>query len=166
MRLFLIVALGAMLTCGGCQRPQARLNAPPHGQTTNTSNMSATMEAMIDNGLLENMVITDLHFIPHRALLNGLGEQRLSRMALLMQEYGGQIRFSTNNQDEELVNQRVAVIKDFLAEAGLDTTSEVVKQDVAGGAGISAEEAILIKVNEGMYNPEKSNSGSNSGGGL
>jgi hypothetical protein len=117
--------------------------------------MQGTLTYMTDNALLADMTVSDMHFLPHRAQLTDLGQQRLSRLASLLDAYGGTIRFNTALTDEELITKRTETIVDFLSEAGIDTTREVVKRDMPGGEGMQATEAILIKTNEGMYNPKQ-----------
>lgn len=151
-----VVALAAVgILVVGCNSPDSRLNAPPHGRVYETNDMQGTYTYMIDNAALADMTVSDMHFLPHRALLNDLGVQRLARLAELMDAYGGTIRFNTNLTDEELADQRAAEIVSFLSESGIDTTSEVVARDLPGGEGSAATEAILIKANEGTYDPKK-----------
>lgn len=142
-----------------CQKPVSRLNAPPHGTTERPSPMQAEYTQMTDNALLEDMSISDVHFLPHRAFLTNLGEQRLTRLAALMEAYGGTIRFSTDLQDDQLVEARVAQILEFLSRAGIDTSATVLTRDLPGGTGIDASQAILIKANEGVYKPKKQKDG-------
>jgi hypothetical protein len=164
LRLLTLTATAALLGAG-CNSPNARLNAPPHGRACETSDLQGTFTYMGDNALLADMTVNDSHFLPHRAVLNDVGTQRLSRLASLMEAYGGTIRFNTGLTDEDLIGRRITVLTDFLAEAGIDTTQEVVVRDLPGGQGISATEAILIKTNEGTYDParERSQSGAETG---
>ena len=154
---FLVAGVLALLT--GCNAPDKRLNAPPHGRAEETSDLQGTFTYMTDNALLADMVVSDQHFLPHRAVLNDLGTLRLSRLASLMEAYGGAVRYSTDETDEALVRARLRTIVDFLAEAGIDTTQQVVKRDMSGGEGIAATEAVLIRANEGVYNPRKKSAG-------
>jgi hypothetical protein len=155
MHRLLTFAVAASLLAGGCNTPGARLNAPPHGPAYTAADLQGTFTYMTDNALLADMTVCDMHFLPHRALLNDLGVQRLNRLAALMEAYGGTIRFNTALTDEDLIARRTGVIMDFLAQAGVDTTREVVMRDMAGGEGMSAREAILIKAEEGTYDPKK-----------
>jgi len=151
----LLLSVGVLLWVGGCNSPAQRLNAPPHGQALRTSDMQGTFTYMADNALLADMTISDMHFLPHRAALNDLGVQRLSRLASLLEAYGGTIRFNTDLTDKELVSRRIEAVRDFLAEAGIDTTREVVVRDIPGGEGMAATEALLIKQHEGTYQPRR-----------
>lgn len=159
----LVVAATAAVLVMGCNMPGRRLNAPPHGQPYKTADMQGTLTYMVDNALLADMTVSDMHFLPHRAALNDLGTQRLSRLASLMEAYGGTIRFNTDLTDEELIARRTEVVVDFLTQAGIDTTREVVVRDMPGGDGMQASEALLIKANEGTYRPKKERAASGSG---
>ena len=163
MRYVLVWTAAAGLICTACNSPDPRLNAPPHGVAERTSAMRTMYTHMIDNALLANMTVCDIHFLPHRAMLSPLGEERLSRLASLMQAYGGVIRFDTEVEDDELTEQRITTIVDFLREAGIDTMTEVVRRDLPGGRKMDATEAILIKANEATYQPSGSSSSSSSG---
>jgi hypothetical protein len=153
-RLPAVVVVVFALVLSGCNTPGERLNAPPHGRVHETSDLQGTFYYMSDNALLADMTVNDMHFLPHRAALNDLGERRLMRLAALMEAYGGTLRFNTDLTDEDLIAQRMNTIMDFLIEAGIDTTHEVVTRDLPGGEGMVATEAILIKVNEGTYQPK------------
>ena len=156
MKQLLVWIAALSLTCFACKSPQPRLNAPPHGTAEKTSQLQSMYEHMIDNALLEEMTVSDIHFLPHRSILNTLGQQRLSRLASLMEAYGGEIRFNTNLEDEQLIDQRLDIVLEFLREAGLDTSAEILRRDLPGGPGIDATEAILIKLHEATYKPCKS----------
>jgi hypothetical protein len=164
-----IVVFGIVLAVGlcGCQKPTARLNAPPHGYSEEANPLQDEYEQMIDNALLADMTLSDIHFMPDRPMLSTHGEERLSRLAALLERYGGTIRFSTN-ADDKLVAARTERVMDYLTELGVDTTAQVMTRDLPASRGMDAAQAILIKVNEGTYIPKKktsTNSGSNGSGG-
>lgn len=156
MKFPLVWLAGAGLVCTACNTPQPRLNAPPHGQTTVPHEMQSVYTHMIDSALLEDMCVSDIHFIPHRALLSPLGKERLSRLASLMKVYGGEIRFDTQCRDPDLTQRRIDCIVDYLCEAGIEDPLEVVHLALPGGRGMDASEAILIKASEATYQPGKS----------
>ncbi|MGD8452993.1 MAG: hypothetical protein PVJ57_14330 [Phycisphaerae bacterium] len=165
MRNILVCAAAVgLLAMTACSSPSPRLNAPPHGKPETTSEMQSMYTHMTDNALLADMTVSDIHFLPHRALLSSLGEERLSRLALLMQAYGGTIRLSTNVTDEGLVDARINEVLEFLCQAGIDATAETVRLDMPGGRGLDATEVILIKTNEGTYRPEASGGSTGLGG--
>lgn len=164
-RLFVLGAAAVMLL--GCNESAKRLNAPPHGipgeNATDTTDMQGTFTYMVDNAMLADMTITDMHFLPHRATLNTLGEQRLSRFASLMDAYGGQLRMSTDISDASLIASRLQTVREFLTETGIPTTAEVILRDMPGGRGMDADEAILIRATEGTYRPSNDAGSSDEG---
>lgn len=161
--LLTMITGAALLTA--CNKPHARLNAPPHGEPVETTDMQGTFVYMQDNALLANMTVNDTHFLPHRARLNGAGEERLCRLAALMHEYGGTIRFDSDLEDGGLRSARTQAVIEFLNELGMQATSETVKPDMAGGSGMAGAEAVLIRANEGTYNPTKAKQSSAQTGG-
>lgn len=135
----------------GCNSPHERMNAPPHGTTEKTSEMQGTFVYMSDNAMLADMSVTDSHFLPHRPQLSTLGEQRVARLAELMNAYGGVIRLSSASADRDLLAKRKEALIKYLAEMDVDTTTEIVSSELPGGRGMDAAEAILIRKSEGMY---------------
>ena len=140
--------IGAGLICvalAGCGKPTDRLNAPPQGQAEHCSRMRPIFTYMTDNEMLSDMCIADIHFVPNTTELNSLGTTRLSRMAQLLEPYGGTVRYATDSSDEELVNKRLEHVCDFLASAGadLDRIDVIVAMAAAGHA--QAAEAIEAK---------------------
>ena len=161
----LLAGMATLLLCGCQGKPAARVNAPPHGQPVETHDMQGTYIYMTDAALLADMTICDMHFLPHRAMLNDLGEQRLSRLASLMEAYGGTINLSTDVASEDLIAERMDTIIDFLAQAGIDTYQEVVVCDLPGDEGMETRQALVIYQNEGMYRPDKKRNSSSGAGG-
>jgi len=158
----LTLASAGLLVLAGCagnhepieDSPTARLNAPMHGTGNEPTEMQGTFVYMTDNALLADMTVSDRHFMPHRSRLNTLGIERLHRLAALMDAYGGTVRFNTDLDDRELLDKRAETITQFLADAGIDTTREIVVRDIPGGVGMSALEAILIRAEVGTFNPD------------
>ncbi len=161
MRRLMLCASIAGLVCGACQTPSPRLNAPPHGEAEDVSELQSMYAQMIDNELLADMTVTDVDFVPGRAMLNKLGEDRLCRLAGLLEVYGGTVRLDTNLTDQPLIKERLSVITKFLEGEGIDTSGPVVVLGMPDSRGMAADEAILIKQNEGTYKPK----GGASGGG-
>jgi hypothetical protein len=156
---FLAATAFSLALLAGCNEPSARLNAPPHGEPVQTVDSQGTYVYMMDNAMLADMTMTDAHFLPHRAMLNNMGVERLSRMAQLIQAYGGGVRMNTEECDEGLVNQRMQSVREFLTEAGVLVASQSVTCDMAGGAGMNATEAMTIRASEGTYKPKAGGSG-------
>ncbi len=158
-RLLLGTAVLAVL-CAACQQAAVpRLNAPPHGVAEETADLQDTLSHMMDNALLIDMSISDIHFVPNRAMLNSLGEERLERIAGLIELYGGAVRFNSYSTDEDLLEQRTDIVISFLAQRGVDTQAEVLNHELPGGRGMDAKQAILIKANEATYKPKAQGEG-------
>jgi hypothetical protein len=100
---------------------------------------------MIDNAILEDMALFDFHFVPNRARLNALGQQRVERLADLIELYGGQINLSSMESDETLLNARLAEVREYLSTCGADVGPDSVMLEQAGGRGISSKDAIFIR---------------------
>lgn len=163
MRYALLIA--AVFALSGCHEQTARVNAPPHGQPENVNDMQGTFVYMTDNALLSNMTVSDMHFLPHRALLSPVGEERVRRLASLMDAYGGTIRLNSDEEDTALVDARLKAVKDYLTELGVDTTKEVVQADLPGGRGMDANQAIMIRAAQGGFTPAKKSGASQSSSG-
>lgn len=155
MRRTIMGCAACVAVMSGCNQPESRMNAPPHGMPENVHEMQGTYTYMADNALLADMSISDMHFLPHRAQLTSQGEQRVERLAELMRAYGGTLRLSSRGLDAGLLSQRAAAVRARLAECGVDTTQEVLVQDMPGGAGMDAAQAILIRKELGVFKPTK-----------
>lgn len=151
----LLAGVAVSLWVTGCNAPGGRFAEPVRDESCKAADLQGTFAYMTDNALLADMTVGDMHFLPGRALLNDLGVQRLRRLASLMEAYGGSVRFNTALTDEELIARRIDVVLDFLAQAGVDTTRQVLSRDMPGGRGMDAPQALLIKKEEGSYDPAK-----------
>lgn len=163
MRMRAIVAAVVLLVLTACHSPPPRLNAPPHGVPETRSRLQPVFNHMVDNALLADMTVSDVHFHPHRATLNELGLQRLTRLVELRDAHGGDLRFSTNLADATLAQARFQTILDFLRDAGLDLAQEPLRPDLPGGEGMDAREVILIRRHEAAYQPRASQGGGDGG---
>ncbi len=99
---------------------------------------------MADNALLQDMCVADFHFVAHSGELSGTGVHRLDRMALLLNTYGGTVRYETNLRDEELINKRLDHVREYLAVAGCNMDRVEVKAMLSGGRGMAADKAIIV----------------------
>lgn len=113
---------------------------------------------MADNAMLHDMTIADLHFIPHTNELNGTGAARLDRLAVLLDVYGGVVRYETYSTDDEFVEQRLAHVRDYLATTGCDMSRVDVEAMISGGRGLPAEQAVKI-MEAGTKKPSESAAG-------
>lgn len=140
----------------GCNTPPAaRLNAPPQGYSESPSEKQEIYVYMNDNAMLSDMSVADIHFVPHRTEINSLGLRSLDRFASLLKVYGGNLRYDTRLSDENLIQNRIANIKEYLAAAGVDLERTDVVVDLPGGRGGTATEAVTAQRNS-MVQPKVS----------
>jgi len=97
---------------------------------------------MVDNGMLHDMAIVDEHFVPHTSELNGTGAARLERMAVLLNSYGGTVRYDSRSADAEMIADRIAHIREYLEVSGCDMSRVRVESMMSGGYGVRAVRAI------------------------
>ena len=141
------LALPAVLTllAVGCESETKERREAFTQKLTEPASLDAFDEPMIRNAAAHNMVLADGHFFPHTAELNGLGAQQLDRMSETLERFNGTVRYETRSEDEELIAIRLANVKQYLTDTGLDTTSIEVKASLSGGRTFSAMEAIQSK---------------------
>lgn len=136
----------AILACGltACVSPEqaSRLNAPPQGDSEDRHAMAEYFAYHNDQGMVADMSIADIHFVPHSDRLSGTGEARLERYAELLAATGGTLSYETNLQDENLIEARIANAELFLAQANPGKTTIEVAVGLPGGRGMPATEAI------------------------
>lgn len=136
----------------GCSDSASQYEVDPF--SVDAEDFYGTFDYMADSALLADMTLSDYHFIPHRPILTPLGEQRLRRLATLLETYGGEIRFNTELTDPVLVTDRITAALDFLADQGVDTTADVLSEGIPAGEGMDAAQAILIKKEAGTFKPD------------
>jgi len=139
------LGLGAWVTLTACYPPPSRLNAPPQGTSQYPHELQKSYVHMLDNAMLADMAMADIHFVPHTSELNSLGERRLKRYAKLLEVYGGTLRYDTALRDRKLIDARIKHIREFLALEGIEPGRVAVVRDMPAGTGITAEEAIVIR---------------------
>ncbi len=135
-----LVVLAVVVAVGGCSPPHERLNSPPQGWTSRQADMQQHYVYMLDNAMLSEMHVSDVHFVPHTASLNGLGARRLDRYAALLKESGGELRYDTELRDNKLVDARLASVRDYLKAAGADSSKVTVVSGAVRADGIPASE--------------------------
>lgn len=99
---------------------------------------------MLDNAILQDMSVADVHFVPHTAELSGTGAARLNRMATLLDAYGGIVRYETFSTNEELVKHRLEHVREYLALTGCDMGRVEIKAMMSGGRGMTATKAMQV----------------------
>lgn len=134
----------AVLCVGACAdpKPHTQLNAPPVGHADAHPEWSEVYVYHNDQGLMADMSIADIHFLPHTSELSGTGEARLGRYAELLATIGGTLYYDTMLTNEDLVKARIRTAREFLSDAvpGAKPISVVV--GLPGSQGMTAREAI------------------------
>lgn len=142
-RLMPIAALA--LIAGGCC-------CPPKMETTTDLQMEKMghmregandhLTHMADNAILHEMALADFHFVPHTSELSGTGVARLDRMAVLLDTYGGTVRYDTALFDEELIQKRIDHVREYIALTGCEMNRVTVEAAISGGRGERAVKVI------------------------
>jgi hypothetical protein len=145
-----IGAVGLFLLSAGCNHCE-KCQCFDTGNQRTTKLMDKSMGEpqdhwvnMADNAMTHDMAVADFHFVPHTAEISGTGVARLDRMALLLDTYGGTVRYETYEPDEALVKKRLEHVKEYLTTTGCEMKGVEVKAMLSGGRTISATSAIAI----------------------
>ncbi|MCH9033881.1 MAG: hypothetical protein IID42_05185 [Planctomycetes bacterium] len=102
----------------------------------------AHLTYMADNAMLHDMSLADLHFVPHTRELSGTGIARLDRMAVMLDTYGGTVRYETYATNEAFIQERLDHVREYLATTGCDMSRVEIKTMLSGGRGMSAVKAL------------------------
>lgn len=143
----------------GCLDPSTRLNAPPQGASPRPNEMQDQYVYMVDNGMMHDLCVADVHFVPHTAHLSGLGVRRLNRYAELLESYGGTVHLDTVEANEQLKQARVSAISTHLASAGLNMSNVRVETGMAQGRGLDAPSAIRVLAEGTVDDADKGSAG-------
>ncbi len=138
-----LVMLCGLVVVSGCQQPvvtstQRMTNKMDYAKQHRFEHMTD----MVDNAILYDMTIADLHFVPHTAELSGTGVARLDRLVPLLNTYGGVVRYETQEKNAKLVEKRMGHAREYLALAGCTMDHVEIKTMISGGRGMPASDAI------------------------
>lgn len=147
MRDAAVLAVGALLVIGGCAEHRSRLNAPPQGHSQNVSDIHEPYQYMVDNAMLADMSLADIHFVPHTDELNSLGLRRLDRYGTLMKIYGGTLHYETDIVDTDAISRRLEHVMEYLAGVGIEKDRIEVETGLARGRGMGGEEGVIVHAN-------------------
>jgi hypothetical protein len=115
------------------------------------------------------MSMSPSHFVPHQADLNSLGVSRLSRMAELLNVYGGTIHYDGARADVLLDEVRLETIREFLLACGVPGDRFETEASLARGQGIPSTLALRIREAtdpiDGEKRLQRGGAGGASGGG-
>ncbi len=102
---------------------------------------------MVDNAMLADMSLADIHFVPHTDELNSLGLRRLDRYGALMKIYGGTLHYETDVVDKDAISRRLAHVMEYLTGVGIEKDRIGVETGLARGRGMGGEEGIVVHAN-------------------
>jgi len=142
----LILAALVAVSAAGCYAPgRNNLNSTRvanRRMDATKRNAGRHLNYMVDNAMLHDMAIVDEHFVPHTSELNGTGAARLERMAILLNTYGGTVRYDARTSDQKIVAERMAHVREYLEVSGCDMSRVKVERMLSGGRGHRAVQAI------------------------
>ncbi len=145
--LFAIVGVIA-ISAVGCNSPgnnKLSSTARAHRKMdTMKRNYGHHLTDMADSAMLHDMAIVDEHFVPHTTELNGTGAARLERMAILLNTYGGIVRYDSRSASSDMVGDRIAHIREYLEVSGCDMSRVKVESMIGGGYGERASRSIAV----------------------
>lgn len=141
-RCFVILCPALLVALSACNRPDTTAGswAPDVGERR--GKYTSHLSYMVDNAILSDMSVADIHFIPHTSELSGVGEARLARMAKLLNTYGGTVRYETKLDDETMIQERLDHVREYLALTGCDMSRVRLATMMAGGCGMPGDEAV------------------------
>lgn len=126
----------------GCAQPEPqRLNAPPQGEGPAHPPWSDCYASHNDQGMMADMSLADIHFVPHYADLSGAGVARLERYAELLATSGGTLHYTPSIQDEPLIEARLTCARAFLEQAAPGDQPIKIVVGLPGGRGMSVAES-------------------------
>ena len=131
--------------CGG-----AESTASPDGFVQDDgfaqSNIPKYFASHNDQGMMADMSISDIDFVPHSVALSGSGEARLERYAELLAGTGGKLNYDASITDKELIASRMDTARLFLADATpSDHTIIKIVLGLPGGRGMSGKDALAAR---------------------
>lgn len=145
-RLFSVLWLSLFAIMTACNRDITTTQMQHTRMDTMMETPRAHFTYMVDNALLHDMSIAEIHFVPHTRELSGTGIARLDRMAMMLDTYGGTVRYETDVTDEAFVQKRLDHVHEYLATTGCDMSRVEVKAMMSGGRGMSAVKALAAEV--------------------
>lgn len=139
----LLIVMGVMQGCE--KREPAPTSQPAEPACTRADHpYNRQFDQSSENADMVDMVVTDIHFMPNRAILNGTGTARLHRLAWIVDHYGGTIAVDVTDGDENLTQARIQTVKAYLRACGLADSKIQVALGLSSGKGMPADEAINV----------------------
>ncbi len=146
LRITIVSSFALALVGPACGVPdKERLNSPPVGYAEPHHPMSEYYAYHNDQGMINDMSIADIHFVPHTSELSATGQARLERYSELLATRGGTIHYDPSERDEKIVQARLDTANEFLKQTAPGTKTMTVALGLSGGRGMNTKEASLGK---------------------
>lgn len=145
------VALTAIIGCQGKYRTAVTRDMERMDQTLAAPRMHFVNA--VDNAILHDMSLADFHFIPHSTELSGSGVARLDRMAIMLDTYGGVVRYEPSTTDKTLIQGRLDHVREYLTLVGCSMEKIALTTALSGGRGGRASEA--VEAEDTAFEPQK-----------
>ena len=144
-----LLAVAMMVAASGCAYSSTANNLSMARMDQMSARYGTHFTYMVDNAIARDMSVADIHFVPHTTEINGIGEVRLTRMAELLKAYGGTVRYETLMTDEDVLDDRLTHVRQYLRLAGCDMKRVRVSLMISGGRGFPGDEAVKV-FNQGV----------------
>lgn len=108
-----------------------------------SANHGRHFSQMVDNAVLSDPSVADIHFIANSEEISGIGEVRLARLSPVLNTYGGTVHYATVLADTALVAKRLDRVREYLTLSGcnMERVDVVVGRQL--GRGMLADEAVF-----------------------
>lgn len=107
----------------------------------------------VNNAILVQRTVYPYHFEIGGADLNTLGERDLGVLAGHFAKYPGALNVRRGPEPKAVYRARVAAVRQFLLNAGVDGRRVTIADELPGGDGLTSEEVAII-VNEAFGETE------------
>jgi len=138
------VVVSFSFVSSGCHEQDNEAAAPQMAAEQKEPSLHTAASRMADNAAWNDLSISDFHFVRHTSELNGTGTLRLERLSPMLTAYGGTLHYGTKTSDEELINERLAHVHEYLELIGCDMDRTEVIAAMPDGRTIPAARAIEI----------------------
>lgn len=154
----LLIVAPLLIASTGCHKIQTANDIQLARMEETQRTYGSHFNQMVDNAILRDMSVADIHFSPHTNELSGIGVARLDRLAKLLQVYGGTVRYETLVQDKKLIQQRLDHVGEYLALVGCHMDRVELVPMMSGGRGLPGEQAVEA-LNRGLAPADQSAGG-------
>ncbi|MEX0746230.1 MAG: hypothetical protein WD118_11565 [Phycisphaeraceae bacterium] len=123
----------ALLIGPACQRGHEP--GTEHRFASNRWMIETYSNESIEQAILVEQTLYPHHFVTGAPTLNSLGEHDLTILATYHREHPGTINIRQGEADDQLYEQRLAAVERHLSQAGVDTATVTLADDLPGGLG-------------------------------